>query len=102
MKCDTVLLAIGRGPNSFLQRLAGLKMGKKNSILVDDRYQTSMAGVFAAGDVITGESLVVKAMEHGREAAQRVHEFLMNLEDQHVSLYERYFTQRASEQFYRL
>lgn len=102
MKCDTVLLAIGRGPNSFLQRLAGLKMGKKNSILVDDRYQTSMAGVFAAGDVITGESLVVKAMGHGREAAQRVHEFLMNLEDQHVSLYERYFTQRTSEQFYRL
>jgi hypothetical protein len=46
------------------------------------------------GNVITGESLVVTAMGHGREAAQRVHEFLMNLEDQHVSLYERYFTQR--------
>jgi hypothetical protein len=39
-------------------------------------------------------------MGHGREAAQRVHEFLMNLEDQHVSLYERYFTQRTSEEFY--
>jgi len=36
----------------------------------------------------------------GREAAQRVHEFLMNLEDKHVSLYERYYTQRTSEASY--
>lgn len=98
MKCSTVLLAIGRGPNSFLQKVAGLKMGKKNSIAVDDHYRTSMNGVFAAGDVTSGETLVVKAMGSGREAAQRVHEYLMNIDDStHVSLYERYYAQRSFE-----
>lgn len=93
MQCSTVLLAIGRGPDSFLQKHAGLKMGKHDSISISDKYQTSMKGVFASGDVTSGETLVVKAMESGREGAQRVHEYLMNLENQHVSFYERYYKQ---------
>ncbi|MDA4117105.1 MAG: FAD-dependent oxidoreductase [Thaumarchaeota archaeon] len=100
IKCDSALFAVGRGPNSFLQKRSGLKMGKKDAIVVDDHYRSSMAGVFAAGDVTTGETLVVKAMGHGREAAQRVHEYLMKLEDKHVSLYERYYSQKLSEKSY--
>lgn len=100
LHCDTVLLAVGRGPDSFLEKTAQLKAGPKGSISVDDHYRTSMSGVFAAGDVTTGETLVVKAMGHGREAAQRVHEYLMGLEDSHISLYERYYTQRTSEDAY--
>ena len=100
MECDTVLLAVGRGPNSFLQKKAGLKMGKKNSIVTDDHYRTSATGVFACGDVTTGESLVVKAMGHGREAAQRIHEYLSGIEDRHVSLYERYYTERTTGRYY--
>jgi glutamate synthase (NADPH/NADH) small chain len=92
MSCSSVLLAVGRGPNSFLQKKAGVKTGKKNSIAVDDHYRTSMKGVFAAGDVTKGETLVVKAMASGREAAQRVHEYLMNInEENHMSFYERYY-----------
>jgi glutamate synthase (NADPH) small chain len=98
MKSSAVLFAIGRGPNSFLQTEAGLKIGKKDSIQVDDHFRTSMAGVFAAGDVTSGETLVVRAMGSGRDAAQRVHEYLMGLKDDvHVSLYERYFVQRSFE-----
>ena len=98
MNCSAVLLAVGRGPNSFLQTKTGLKTGRKNSIAVDDHFRASMAGVFAAGDVTTGETLVVKAMGSGREAAQRVHEYLSGISDeQHVSLYERYFVQRSFE-----
>ncbi len=97
MKCDSVLLAVGRGPDSFLQKKEGLKMGKKNSIAVDDHHRTSMPGVFAGGDVTTGETLVVTAMGHGRDAAQRVHEYLMNLDSKHVSLYEKYFLQGSIE-----
>ncbi|MDG6929185.1 MAG: FAD-dependent oxidoreductase [Nitrososphaerota archaeon] len=95
--CDSVILAIGRGPNSYLQRVSGLKTGKRGSVLVDDRFGTSIPRVFAAGDVTTGETLVVKAMGSGREAAQRVHEYLMGLEDRHVSLYEEYYTRRSFE-----
>ena len=96
--CDSVLLAVGRGPNSYLQLEEGIKTGKKNSIAVNDQFKTSMDRVFAAGDVVNGETLVVKSMGSGREAAQRVHEFLMQIEDKHLSLYERYFVQRSFEQ----
>lgn len=100
MKCDNVIIAIGRGPNSFLQKKVGLKMDKKNSIHVDDHYLTSIPNVFAAGDVTTGESLVVKAMGNGREAAQRVHEFLMETEKKHISLYEKYYTDLTTSSYY--
>jgi glutamate synthase (NADPH/NADH) small chain len=93
MQCSTVLLAIGRGPDSFLQKQAHLEMGKHYSIAINNNYKTSMEGVFAAGDVTSGETLVVKAMDSGREGAQRVHEYLMNLEDQHISFYEKYYKQ---------
>ena len=93
LACSSILLAVGRQPNSFLTRKAGLKMGKKNSIAIDHQYKTSIEGVFAAGDVTTGDTLVVKAMSSGREAAERVHEYLMHLENNHMSFYERYYRQ---------
>ena len=92
MPSSTVLIAIGRGPNSFLQKNAGIKTGKRNSIAIADDYRTSMNGVFAAGDVTSGETLIVKTMEKGREGAQRVHEYLMDLEANHMSFYEKYYT----------
>ncbi len=100
IKCESAIISIGRGPNSFLQKKVGLKMGKKNAIAVDDHYLTSIPGVFATGDVTTGESLVVKAMGHGREAALRVHEFLMNKEKDHISLYEKYYTETTTSSYY--
>jgi glutamate synthase (NADPH/NADH) small chain len=100
LKCDSVIVAIGRGPNSSVQKGAGLKVGPKNAIVIDDHYRTSMPGVFAAGDVVTGESLVVKAMAQGREAAQRVHEYLTGLDRKHVSLYDYYYTRRTSGSYY--
>jgi glutamate synthase (NADPH/NADH) small chain len=92
MNCSTLLIAIGRGPNSFLQKKAGIGTGERNSIVITNNFNTSLKGVFAAGDVTSGETLIVKAMEKGREAAQRVHEYLMNLESNHVSFYEKYYT----------
>jgi glutamate synthase (NADPH/NADH) small chain len=90
--CSTVLIAIGRGPNSFLQRTARIKAGKRDAISITEDYKTSINGVFAAGDVTSGETLIVKAMEKGREGAQRLHEYLMGLEEDHVSFYEKYYT----------
>ena len=46
MSCSSVMLAVGRGPDSFLQKKAGIKTDKKNSIAIDDQYKTSMKGVF--------------------------------------------------------
>jgi len=100
LKCDSVIVAIGRGPNSFIQKQAGLKVGPKYAIATDGDSRTSMPGVFAAGDVVTGESLVVKAMAKGRDAAQRVHEYLMTLQQKHTSLYDFYYTRRTSRRYY--
>jgi len=100
LECSSVLLAVGREPNSFLQNKMGIKKGKKNSIAINNQYKTSMKGVFAAGDVTTGETLVVKAMSSGREAAERVHEYLMNLEENHMSFYERYYIQNSYDRMF--
>ena len=100
VKWDSVLWALGRGPDTLLEKAGGPTAGPKGSIAVDDHNRTSLAGVFATGDVVRGETLVVKAMGHGREAAQRVHEYLTHTEDKHVSLYERYYTRRATEDAY--
>jgi len=101
MECDSVIVAIGRGPNTFLQRQSGMELGPKGAIAIDDHSMTSLKGVFAAGDVVTGESLVVKAMAKGREAAQRIHEYLTTVGTEHVSLYDYYFTRRTSGHYYR-
>lgn len=69
IECSSVLLAVGRVPNPFIQTKEGIKTGKHNSIAIDNQYKTSIDGIFAGGDVTTGETLVVKAMSSGREAA---------------------------------
>ena len=101
IECDSVIIAIGRGPNSFLQRTCGIEAGPKGAIKIDDHCMTSLRGVFAAGDVVTGESLVVKAMAKGREAAQRTHEYLMTVGTEHISMYDYYFTRRTTGRYYR-
>ncbi len=101
MECTTVFIVIGRRPNTFIQNKVGLNTDQHDSIVVDDHFRTSMDKVFAAGDVIEGETLIVRAMGSGRNAAQRIHEFLTNTESQHVSLYERYFTENLYEQMLR-
>lgn len=93
--CSTVLVAIGRGPDSFLQKKAGIKTGKRNAIAIGDDHKTSLDRVFAAGDVTSGETLIVKAMEKGRDGAQRVHEYLVGLEADHVSFYEKYYKEKS-------
>jgi len=76
--CDLVLLALGfTGPqrNGLLGQL-NLELDSRGSVKCED-YQTSAAGVFAAGDARRGQSLVVWAIHEGREAARAVDTFLM-------------------------
>ena len=48
---------------------------------VDENYMTSVPGVFAAGDMRRGQSLVVWAISEGRQAARGVDAFLMGASD---------------------
>lgn len=74
---DEVVVAIGRYPNPIIpQTTRGLKVGRGGLILADERGRTSRPGVWAGGDVVTGEATVISAMGAGRRAAKDIHEFL--------------------------
>jgi len=81
LDADLVLLSMGFVPHkeSKLVNDFGLELDSTGSIRVDDGYHTSVTGVFAAGDAVTGASLVVRAINHGRRAAEKVHEYLSGL-----------------------
>ncbi len=75
---DLVLIAIGyTGPDrSGLLTELGLAFDRSGSIATEN-YQTSVEGVFAAGDSNRGQSLIVWAIAEGREAAHAVDRYLM-------------------------
>lgn len=77
---DLVLLAMGflHPVHEGLAEEFGLEYDPRGNIKVNTKYQTSVPEVFAAGDSMMGASLVVRAINHGREAAKAIHEFLLN------------------------
>ena len=79
MDADLVLLAMGfLGPvrNGMLEQL-GVKLDPRGNLAADENYMTSVPGVFAAGDMRRGQSLVVWAISEGRRAARGVDQYLM-------------------------
>ena len=75
--CDLALLAIGfihPQHDGLLQQL-GVALDERGNVKASD-FKTSVDGVFAAGDVRRGQSLVVWAIAEGRDAAKEVHIFL--------------------------
>lgn len=80
METDTVIIAIGQTPNPIIQRTTdGLKVNpKRGTILVDENGKTSIDGVYAGGDVVTGAATVISAMGAGKTAAKAMHKYLMS------------------------
>ncbi|TBO30135.1 glutamate synthase subunit beta [Aquabacterium lacunae] len=80
-KADLVLLAMGftNPVNTLLEGFGVEKDARGNAKASTDigGYKTNVAGVFAAGDVRRGQSLVVWAIREGRQAAREVDQFLM-------------------------
>jgi len=73
---DTVVMAIGQSPNPTVQRSTPQLVTNRGKVVVDPQGQTSMARVFAGGDVVRGGSTVILAMRDGRAAAAAIHETL--------------------------
>ncbi len=74
---DIVLLAIGyNGAEHPVVNTFGLNVDGRGNVTASDDYQTSVQGVFAAGDARRGQSLIVWAIAEGREAARGVDEYL--------------------------
>ena len=71
---DQVIVAIGVSPNPLVPKsVAGLELGRKNTIVVDEHMQSSRHGLFAGGDIVRGGATVILAMGDGRAAAANMH-----------------------------
>jgi glutamate synthase (NADPH/NADH) small chain len=78
MKADMVLLAMGfLGPEKtrLLDEL-GVTFTERQTVARDERWMTTVPGVFAAGDLQRGQSLIVWAIDDGRRAAAAIDAFL--------------------------
>ena len=75
---DLVLLAMGfTGPvKSGMLEALGVNLDNRGNVATDETYMSSVPGVFAAGDVRRGQSLVVWAISEGRKAAKSVDKWL--------------------------
>lgn len=78
MDADTVVVAIGQGPNPLVPMTTkGLLCNRKGNITADpETGATSLPGVFAGGDVVTGAATVILAMGAGRTAARSIEAYL--------------------------
>jgi glutamate synthase (NADPH/NADH) small chain len=76
--CDLVLLAMGfLGPvrNGMIEQM-GLALDPRGNVLANPDYMTSVDGIFAAGDMRRGQSIVVWAISEGRKAAAAIDRYL--------------------------
>ena len=80
VEADLVLLAMGfLGPvrNGMIEQL-GLQLDARGNVATNGEYMTSVEGIFAAGDMRRGQSLVVWAISEGRKAAEAIDHYLFS------------------------
>ena len=83
LPCELVLLAMGfLGPErpGLLEKL-GVRLTERGTVWRDATWMTSVPGVFTAGDMQRGQSLIVWAIAEGRSAARGVDAYLMGRSD---------------------
>jgi glutamate synthase (NADPH/NADH) small chain len=75
---QTVVVAIGQGPNPLVTTTTeGLTLNKSGNIVADEKtLATSIPGVYAGGDIVTGAATVILAMGAGKTAAAAINEYL--------------------------
>lgn len=79
LSIDQVIVSVGTTPNPILKLTTpDLKTHHKGEIEVDEKQMTSIPGVFAGGDIVTGAATVITAMGAGRLAADSIHQYLQN------------------------
>jgi glutamate synthase (NADPH/NADH) small chain len=79
LKADIAILALGFDPEDLPDMFAApeLLVSPAGTVKIDfRRFETSLPGVFAAGDIVRGASLVVWAIRDGRDAAEAIHDHI--------------------------
>ena len=78
IECDIVIIALGQNPNPLIRTTTeGLKTESWGGIIIDpETGMTSVPGVFAGGDAVTGEATVISAMGAGKIAAAGIDKYI--------------------------
>jgi len=78
LEMDTVIIAIGNGPNPvLLETIEGLNLNKWGNIDADENTcQTNIEDIFAGGDIVTGAATVIAAMGAGKHAAKNIDKYI--------------------------
>lgn len=80
LKADTVVFAIGQKPEA-VDKISPVKLNKNGLILADElKGETSVEGIFAAGDIVNGGKTVVEAVSKGKAVAENIIEYLSKKE----------------------
>ncbi|MBR5795807.1 MAG: NADPH-dependent glutamate synthase [Erysipelotrichaceae bacterium] len=76
---DCVIMSLGTSPNPLIKATtSGLNTERWGGIIVDEASMTSVDGVFAGGDAVTGAATVILAMGAGKQAAKGIDEYIRN------------------------
>jgi len=88
-EADMVVYAIGTSANPIIGQTSKLELNERGYIAAADELATSMAGVYAGGDIVTGGATVILAMGAGRTAARSIKAYLGIRDSDAVYLPER-------------
>jgi len=89
VKADLVIKALGFLPENMENLTPDLTTTRWGTIRVNPlTFETNLEGVYAAGDIVRGASLVVWAIREGRDAAEHMHQYLLRLEAAHLEAAE--------------
>lgn len=82
VEADTIIIAVSQIPqDKLVNRDKDLTLTEKGNLQTDDRGETTMKGVFASGDVVTGANTVVHAVRYSKQIADDMDKYVMSLED---------------------
>ena len=78
MEVDSVIMSLGTSPNPLISNATkGLKTNTRGCLLVDEEsLKTSLKGIYAGGDAVTGAATVILAMGAGKKAAKSIDSYL--------------------------
>lgn len=82
ISADVVIMALGTSPNPIIRNgMPEIVTDRRGCISVDEKLQTSVKGVYAGGDAVSGAATVILAMGAGRKAAASIDEYLSGKAD---------------------
>lgn len=77
--CDEIIVALGTTPNPIIKNsFPALETTRKGTIVADENGKTSVEGIFAGGDAMTGAATVILAMGAGKKSAAAILDYCKN------------------------